>query len=274
MRQFVLANAFVTGDAIATAKSGNIYIKEQDNGCHNLVLVRDAAKGGNILYPIYAKDMSVVKSQPANVAGTVFTATFTIPEVSPYLIYTVLFTKKGAAFNERANWTASFKANGADTAETIASKVVTFVKNNPTLGLTAEAAGETITFTAVTAGDDYVIKGSDDIFAVEAITTQTAKAPWMDAAMIKDLFAKCAADAGFEYTYDELDGLYPSYDFNPLAGADTVDGGFVVYTIRFTEPRLMGTREEAVYQIVQVAFPTGKDTGFEAAINEFVVDVR
>ena len=77
-----------------------------------------------------------------------------------------------------------------------------------------------------------------------------------------------------EYTYDDFDGLYPNLDFNPLAQPDNADTGFDVYSIRFTEPRLMGTREEAVYQIIQVAFPKGKGATFAAALDEYVVDVR
>ena len=88
------------------------------------------------------------------------------------------------------------------------------------------------------------------------------KPAFMDAAMIKDLFAKAAADAGYEYTYDNFD-IYPGYDFNPLKQADAVDTGFDVFTLRFAEPRVMGTHEEDVYQIIQVVFPTNA-TGVDA----------
>ena len=68
---------------------------------------------------------------------------------------------------------------------------------------------------------------------------------------------KAAADAGFEYTYDEFAGLYPAYPLNPLAQSDKADTGFTVYTIRFAEPRDMKTRDEVVHQIIQIAYPTG-----------------
>lgn len=67
---------------------------------------------------------------------------------------------------------------------------------------------------------------------------------------------KAAADAGFEYTYDEFAELYPAYPLNPLAQPDTDDKGFTVYTIRFAEPRDMKTRDEVVHQIIQIAYPT------------------
>lgn len=269
MRQFVFANAFVAEKDIATAKAGNVYIQTGESGCDNIVLVRDVANGGNILYPIFKKDFTLVTSDAPNVTGAKFKATYTITEVDPNLDYTIVITKKGTCFNERANWTETVRTTSADTATTVAAKLVKLI-NGTSVGLIADNNLGVITLEATEAGVDYKVQGADELLGTDATVTVAAKAPWMDAAMIKDLFAKCAADAGFEYTYDELEGIYPAYNFNPLASADATDVGFIVYTMRFTEPRLVGTREEAVYQILQVAFPKGKETGFADAIGAYV----
>lgn len=274
MRQFIFASEFLELLAGNETDYGKLTIVEEPSkGCHNFVLKRDPAKGGDILYPFYAKDFTVVKA--AYSAAKTFTATLTIGDVNPYMDYTVIFTKKGLTFNERCNWTASVHTTVKDTPATVAAKIALYVnKNTAGLGLKAEAAEAVITFTAVKAGADFAIKPADELLGTEVkVTTKGAEA-FMDAKMVKDLFAKCAADAGFEYTYDELEGLYPNLDFNPLAQPDNADTGFDVVTVRFTEPRVMGTREEAVYQIIQIALPTGKGAGLVTALEEYVVDVR
>ena len=49
--------------------------------------------------------------------------------------------------------------------------------------------------------------------------------------------------------------MYPGYPLNPLAGDPSSDPGYVVYTIRFAEPRKTKTTDEVVNQIVQIAMP-------------------
>ena len=275
MRQFILATGFNADLADATAGQLAIVEAGTDNSAGgyvglNLVLKRDDAKGGNILYPIYPKDFTWVKS--VYNAGQNFEAVFTVKEVEPYLDYTVIFVKKGKLFNERSNWTAVIHSKATDTAETIAAAIKKYVDNNKAkLGLVAAVDGAEVTITGTDKNVDYSIKFGDELFGTEFDETVVqAVAPRNDAAMIKDMFNKCAADAGFEYTYDDFD-IYPGFEFNPLAQADAVDAGFMVYTLRFTEPRVMGTREEEVYQIVQVAFPTETDvTDFEEELDIFM----
>lgn len=271
MRQFILASDFtglseeVTLDSLA---AGILTLAGTAKKDANLVLRRSNADGGNILFPIYPKDFTYVKA--TYTAGVTFTATFTVPTITPYLDYTVTFVKKGKKFNERSNWSACVHAGGADTADTVATKIAKYVNDNAvTLGLTATVAGAAVTVTAAKAGEDYTVTFGDEMYGTALTSVTQGKPAFMDAEMIKDLFNKAAADRGFEYTYDEFD-IYPGYDFNPLKQADAVDVGFDVYTLRFTEPRLMGTREEAVYQIIQVAFPTGGGGTFAAALDEFL----
>lgn len=271
MRQFILASDFTALSGEVTLESlaaGVLTLAGTAKKDANLVLRRSDADGGNVLFPIYPKEFTYVKASYA--AGATFTGKFTVPAITPYLDYTVTFIKKGKQFNERSNWSACVHAAGADTAETVAAKIEKYVNDNKTtLGLTAVANGAEVTVTAAKAGEDYAVTFGDEMYGTALTAVTKGKPAFMDAEMIKDLFNKAAADRGFEYTYDEFD-IYPGYDFNPLKQADAVDTGFDVYTLRFTEPRVMGTREEAVYQIVQVAFPTGKGTAFATALNAFL----
>ena len=277
MRQFILAKDF---ESEGTGASGKLTIIEAVSGTNvglNLVLQRTDAEGGNILYPFYPKDLTwtVAENESAQMKKTAFNATFTVPEVTPGNIYSVIFVKKGQHFNKRANWSFEVRSNNTDTATTIAEKIVKFAEDNKkALGLTVTNEGANVTVAGPANGQDYKVVLGSELFGTKVTTTQ-GKEAFMDAEMIKDLAAKCAADAGFEYTYDEFEGMYPAYPLNPLAQPDSADPGYKVYTLRFTEPRLVGTREEAVYQIIQIAFPkTATLTGFEAKLDEYVVDVR
>lgn len=280
MRQFIFAADYLAELVGDTTDYGKLTITEAatdktagENVGLNFVLKRDPAMGGDILYPFYPKDFTYVKA--THTPATKFKATLTIDEVNPLMDYTLILTKKGCIFNERCNWTITVHSTKDDTATTVAEKLVKSINlNQPSLGLKATNAEGVVTIEAVTAGKDFGVTPADELFGTKVTVATKGTEAFMDAKMIKDLFAKCAADAGFEYTYDDFDGLYPNLDFNPLAQPDNADTGFDVYSIRFTEPRLMGTREEAIYQIIQVAFPKGKGEAFAAALDEYVVDVR
>lgn len=277
MRQFILAAGFTATEGTDTSAvgAGNLTMVIPDNKCANLVYRRTNEQGGDILFPIYPKDLTYTV---ANYAAPVkYKAVFTIPEITPFLDYTVTFIKKGLKFNERNKWSAVIHAGATATAETVAAAIVKFVKENKAgLGLevvAGETTGATVVVQAVKAGEDYAITFGDDLYGALTLTSETkGKEAFMDAAMIKDLFNKAAADRGYEYTYDDFD-IYPGFEFNPLKTANAEDKGFKVYTIRFTEPRLMGTREEAVYQIIQVAFPTGATETLAAELDEFIAKV-
>lgn len=255
MRQFILAKTFGTGTA-----SGNLSTSELEVGGKpvlSLVLNRTNAEGGNILYPVFPKDFTWNVAPHA--AAAQFSVTITVPEdIDPYLDYSVIFTKKGKLFNERSNWTATVHTTASDTNVTVATKIAKFVNDNSaSLGLTAVQGGSTnanvVTITGPTTGEDYAVIAADELPKSAVNVTTKGKTAFMDAAMVKDLALKCAADAGFEYT-EESDGIYPGYP------VDVPAGNYKVYTLRFTEPRQTGTREEAVYQIIQIAFPSSADT--------------
>lgn len=275
MRNFILAANAAYPTAVPLTTAGQVSISYLADGVETLVKDAPTAAGlkdrgmitwknpnselGLVVFPFYKKDLSYAVSTYA--AATTFSANFTIPSVEASSDYTVIIVKNGVKFNERNKWTSTIHAGKNDTVKNIADKIAAHINAN-TVGSGVSAVSDTktegkITITAKKAGQPYTIVLADELQGL-AVTTTTAGLPAInDAAAIKEMANKAAADAGFEYTYDEFAGLYPAYPLNPLAQPDNADGGFTVYTIRFAEPRDMKTRDEVVHQIIQIAYPTG-----------------
>lgn len=275
MRNFILAASAAYPTAVPLTTAGQVSISYLANGVETLV--KDAetagklkdrgmitwknpnAELGQIVFPFYRKDLTY--SVSAYAAATTFSANFTIASVEASSDYTVIIVKNGVKFNERNKWTSTIHAGKNDTPKTVADKIAAHINAN-TVGSGVSAVSDNstagkITITAKKAGQPYTIVLADKLQGL-AVTTTAAGLPAInDAAAIKDMANKAAADAGFEYTYDEFAGLYPAYPLNPLAQPDKADTGFTVYTIRFAEPRDMKTRDEVVHQIIQIAYPTG-----------------
>lgn len=275
MRNFILAANAAYPTAVPLTTAGQVSISYLANGVETLV--KDAetagklkdrgmitwknpnAELGQIVFPFYRKDLTY--SVSAYAAATTFSANFTIASVEASSDYTVIIVKNGVKFNERNKWTSTIHAGKNDTPKTVADKIAAHINAN-TVGSGVSAVSDNstagkITITAKKAGQPYTIVLADKLQGL-AVTTTAAGLPAInDAAAIKDMANKAAADAGFEYTYDEFAGFYPAYPLNPLAQPDKADTGFTVYTIRFAEPRDMKTRDEVVHQIIQIAYPTG-----------------
>jgi hypothetical protein len=275
MRNFILAANAAYPAAVPLTTAGQVSISYLANGVETLV--KDAetagklkdrgmitwknpnAELGQIVFPFYRKDLTY--SVSTYTAATTFSANFTITSVEASSDYTVIIVKNGVKFNERNKWTSTIHAGKNDTPKTVADKIAAHINAN-TVGSGVSAVSDNstagkITITAKKAGQPYTIVLADKLQGL-AVTTTAAGLPAInDAAAIKDMANKAAADAGFEYTYDEFAGLYPAYPLNPLAQPDKADTGFTVYTIRFAEPRDMKTRDEVVHQIIQIAYPTG-----------------
>lgn len=245
---------------IAGFEQFNSYLDKNGEHHLNLVLVRSAANGGNVVIPLYPNHYDVAKGEYQ--AATTFVATFTVPTPdSEYYDYTIIAVKKGKKFNERNKWTASVRVKSTDTAAVLAQKLANYFNaNKDDLGLEVTISGDdsnVLTFTAIKAGEDYEIVPADDLTGLSVTYTTRGKEAFGDAKYVKDLADKAAADAGYEYTYqDDLDVLYPNYHFNPLAQGNSADSGFNIYTLRFAEPRMVKTRDEIVHQIVQIVCPT------------------
>ena len=288
MRQLLFATSLVTSGAVSSVTTeGALGIAQIDestgemtfvdtpvpdfeeknpyldkNGKHhlNLVLVRSAANGGNVVLPLYPNHFDVAKGEYQ--AATTFAATLTVPTPdSEYYDYTIIAVKKGKKFNERNKWTASVRVKSTDTAGALAQKLADYFNaNKDGLGLEVTISGDdsnVLTFTAIKAGEDYEIVPADDLMGVQVTYTTRGKEAFGDFKYVKDLADKAAADVGYEYTYDDdLGGLYPNYHFNPLAQGNSANLTFNIYTLRFAEPRMVKTRDEVVHQIVQLVCPT------------------
>lgn len=271
MKQFILGKkvAYATGatlDLVPDGAIGFFYNKdgkptvtttgEEIKDMCILVLGRSANKGGPISIPIYKNNFSYSKGTYE--AATTYSGDFTITEVSPGLTYTVIVVKKGMKFNERNKWTATVRAGSNDTKDTIAAKLAELINNNgENSGVSAVDASGKVTVTGLIKGVDYELVLADELYGL-AVNQTHAVTAYGDAKYVQDLANKAAADAGFEYTYlDDGRLMYPNYPLNPLKVNDSEDTGFIIYSMRFSEPRKVGTKDELVNQIVQIAVPTG-----------------
>lgn len=277
MRNFILAANAAYPTAVPLTAAGQVSISYLADGAETLVTDASTAAGlkdrgmitwknpnselGQIVFPFYKKDLSYSVSEYA--VATTFSANFTIASVEASSDYTVIIVKNGVKFNERNKWTSTIHAGKNDTVKNIADKIAAHINANTVgSGVSAVSNGTTagkITITAKKAGQPYTIVLADKLQGLTVTTTDAGLPAINDAAAIKDMANKAAADAGFEYTYDEFAGFYPAYPLNPLAQPDKADTGFTVYTIRFAEPRDMKTRDEVVHQIIQIAYPTDSD---------------
>lgn len=233
-----------------------------------LVLGRATADGGPVVIPIYKNKFSFVKSVYS--AATTFKVEVAIPAGDKIGDYSIIVAKKGVKFNERNKWTATVHITDITTsADVLATALAKQINNNTvSSGVKAVAGTAKITIEAATSGVDYAIIPAD-LLTGATVTNSAIGFPAMNSAeYIADLAAKAAADAGIEYTYrDDVSYLYPNYPLDPLKGSQSADTGFIVYTLKFAEPREVRPVDEVVNQIVQVAFPTGTTvTTFETVL--------
>lgn len=231
-----------------------------------LIVNRPVNKGGHVVIPIHKNKFSYVKG--VYQAGKVFKQAFTIPAPTTIGEYSIIVALKGVGFNQRNKWTASVYIKDVNkTANELAEALAKAINNN-TVGskVVATVSEATLTIDGQIVGMDYEVVPADLLTGLAATSTQKGEAAYGDAQYIIDLANKAAADAGFEYTYQEAGELMrPHYPLNPLEVSDAADKGFTIFTLSFAEPRDVKTRDEVVNQIVQVAFPTGAEqiTTFE-----------
>lgn len=261
MKQFIYAKRYsddyITPTLASSATAGDLWFDGM-----NLNLLDE---NKNIKqYPILFKEKpSVTITDFKNV--TKYRAEFSIPEVQPYSDYTVIFIKKGKQFNERSNWTCTIHTGANTNNVSVAKQIETYLKNNKaTLQLSVELDEANITVTGPATGENYEIKLADELLNVEINQTYGSEGIGT-LEYVKDLAAKCAADAGFEYTAEDALELYPGLNFDFIdEDGDKVEQ-FKVLNLRFAEPRATGTHEELVYQMIHVAMPANNlgTTGVE-----------
>lgn len=231
-----------------------------------LIVNRPVNKGGHVVIPIHKNKFSYVKG--VYQAGKVFEQVFTIPAPTTIGEYSIIVALKGVGFNQRNKWTASVYIKDVNkTANELAEALAKAINNN-TVGskVVATVSDATLTIDGLVVGMDYEVIPADLLTGLVATSTQKGEATYGDAQYVIDLANKAAADAGFEYTYQEAGELMrPHYPLNPLEVSEAADKGFTIFTLSFAEPRDVKTRDEVVNQIVQVVFPTGATqiTAFE-----------
>lgn len=284
MRQFLLGGAAYTNAAsILLMAAGSVGFWYDKDGVttlsadgsdlpdyFQLAVGRAVVNGGPITIPIHKNDLTFVKG--VYEAPTTFVGTFTIPSSVVVGDYTVIIAKKGMPTNQRSKYSADTHVKDpAKTATQIAADLVKSINNNTKVsGVKATNVAGLITVTATTPGVDYEIIPADNLMGVTRTITTIGSLGYGSAKYVTDLANKAAADAGFSYTYDDgTRSLYPLYPLNPLAQPDSADVGFTIFSLRFGETTKIQTRDDVVYQIVQVAFPTGSGAiaPFEAALN-------
>lgn len=282
MRQFLLAGSGAYPEAlpltagqfaVTTLKDGKETISADGTDIEKKFYFNlKKAEGDTVVIAGSTRHFSFEKSVYS--AGSAYSGNVTVTAPQADGHYTLILVKKGLKFNERNRWTATVPVKIGDSADAVAAKLGKFFEANATnLNVTVQVAAAKITITGNVKGEDFKLMGADDLTGV-AVSETAAVAPLNDAAYIKDLAAKAASDAGFNYTYEDLD-INPGYPLNPLAQADKADTGFTVFTCRFAVPRDVKTRDEVVHQIVQVAFPTGAAAiaTVEAIFDELIANV-
>lgn len=230
-----------------------------------LIVNRPVNKGGHVVIPIHKNKFSYVKG--VYQAGKVFKQVFTIPAPTTIGEYSIIVALKGVGFNQRNKWTASVYIKDVNkTANELAEALAKAINNTVGSKVVATVSDATLTIDGQVVGMDYEVIPADLLIGLVATSTQKGEAAYGDAQYVIDLANKAAADAGFEYTYQEAGELMrPHYPLNPLEVSEAADKGFTIFTLSFAEPRDVKTRDEVVNQIVQVVFPTGATqiTAFE-----------
>lgn len=280
MRQFILAKTFQATTANLDALGdGAVGVYDLSTGVHKQLtysssVVTNAIKSigclavgtakGTVTIPLHANKFSFVEGVYS--AGATFSQKITIVKRGTVGDYTVIVAKKGQPCNERYKWTASYHVFDPDmTADDIAASLAKEINASCAgAGVKAEAATNTITVRGIEAGVDYSIVLADNANLSTLSALTTGKKAMFDAEAIKDMCMKAAADAGVEYTYQDGTSLiYPNY---PLRQDAAMSAGYKVITIKFAEPRAVGTTDEVVNQVVQVAFPSTVDTAAFKAV--------
>lgn len=259
MKQFIFAKNIAVDEtklneladgAIGFAAKGFDQIGGELKDEFNLVV-----KEGDYLnsQPIHSNKFKWVKSEYQ--AATTYKAEISTPatQFNKAGNYGIIIVKNGVGFNERNTWSIIHRSAEIEANDVICNSLVKQINK---LGfVTATYDSNKITITAKEAGVNYTVKITDNLINPNTSVTETnAKFARNDAKAIKDLYDKCVADRGVNYTYEDNAELYPNLPFNPLKGSDSADNGFTVYTLTFAEPRNTKTTDEVVNQVVHVVF--------------------
>ena len=280
MQQFILAKTFQATTANLDALgNGAVGVYDLSTGVpkqltYSSSVVTNAIKSvgclavgtakGTVTIPLHANKFSFVEG--TYTAGAKFSQKITVVKRGTVGDYTVIVAKKGQPCNERYKWTASYHVFDPDmTADDIAANLAKEINASCAgAGVSATVATNVITVSGSEIGVDYSIVLADNANLSTLSALTSGKKAMFDAEAVKDMYMKAAADAGVEYTYQDGTSLiYPNY---PLRQDAAMSAGYKVITLKFAEPRAVGTTDEVVNQVVQVAFPSTYDTAAFKAV--------
>lgn len=258
MKQFILAASVATSKpaSVTDAGTNNLSIFDE-NGMFNLLVGHGPDLPTDLLI-VDKKNLEVTVT--SYTPATTFSQEITIPTPVDGVDYAFQFSKGGAVFNERNNWTTSVtKTDSANTAALMATKLAKQINMmTANTGLKATDSAAKVTVTAVNAGEDYTIKTTIE---GPGVTTSTAKATLgtktkgqpgiADVPFIKELAHKCMGDKGIDYTY--VDAAIDTYNIYNNEG-NAVDNAInAVVNIRCYNPRYDHRIDEPLYQMIHIA---------------------
>lgn len=235
----------------ATAKKANLIIK---TGSDKMPIVQ----------PIWLDGLEVsvrsTKPIPSSTISADINDIISDTSETPALgTYSLVITKRGVSFNERATWTVSVEVLRDTTYASIFSSLSEKV-NNLGLGVTLdEVALPDWSFDVDTdkLPDGVTISGADNLLGLKFYDDDDDSAQTLQYKDVKDLIQKGVADRGINDTYaDGAALLYPTL-FGSAKSAvfddtDTVN----VVCIRSKEPRMSGTHDEVVRQVIYLIVPS------------------
>lgn len=264
--------AFTNGSiGFADSKTGD-WLAAKPTGPFDIV-GRRAADALPIVIPEVPLTVKAVKA--AYNTGTLMSKEFIIvaPQDSKgvtingniYFDYIVTLTMNGRTLNERINYTYNNRFPKAVTAKKVAEDIVKHFKKviyEIGLPLIIGNVNEKVTFTALKTNEFFniTLSGAIDDLAVATISPKIACGT---AEHVAELAKQCAADRGFEYTYET--DQYKGYPWIPT------DPGYDIWTLTYsTNPHPAAhTSEEVVNQVVYIAVATGAmaKTDIEKVLN-------
>ena len=267
MRRFIFCPTHYTSKSIDQIEAGNIGVYSLNDGeftllqegvkpgnIMNIVVGRKPEEGGNICVPIYKNAFSF--SSMNYESGNTYYSEINVPTPNFVGDYSIIVAKKGVNFNERNKWTATVHVSendidGGMTAVQLAEKLVKSINGNIGSGISASNEEALIMLEGNKVGVDYKIITADNMYGVNVTEEEHASVAKADYAYIKDLATKAAASAGFTDTFEDSVDFYKNYPFT-IPSEEQNSTEFIVYTLKFAEPRNMKTVDTAINQVVQV----------------------
>lgn len=250
----------LTPDASGANEGKTTFLAAKPTANFGIALGRGSNFPAFVIPEVDVNTLSVSVAKPS--AGNVFKTKFTFPTPVVGKEYTVIVVKKGVLPNERNKWSTSIVAKTTN-AVTEATALVKAIKDktNDMFPVTASNASAVVTIEGLTIGEGWDVKFADNLAGASVVSNfpEEAKPNIGDAAYIKDLAQRCAADKGIVYLDQASKDIYPGFPeaVEDIAQADIATKGYTVFSLHFATKRESGkTGDEQVWQYVHIAVPT------------------